>query len=503
MKSLQSRVIVTALAAIAITGVVLVATIALMLRPVLKQAQVNAMTSVLNAAISLEGTLPPEELAQRITKPGVSVVITKNGHFFSDGKGLGQGLGQGPISDEFQLRPLPGFDHRMSGQDDGYMLFEDILPMSQATITVAAANVEAIDVFGQIMAIGVPAMLVLMLVLALVLRRAMRAALKPLDDMTSLATQIASGERGRRLDVAEKDTELGRTAEAFDNMLDSLETSLTRAESAELGMRQLCADVAHELRSPLASIVAGADNLMRSNAKRAAVEQTAIAVVREGNRAARIVRDLTLATQLDNHGVAHTQVNKRSADVVSLVANGVELFASQSAFDVSLAPAPNLKELALFIDPERIHQVLTNLLENANRWAETKITVRTGVAKDAGDGTHSTFWVQVYNDGPAVPDEAREHIFERFVRLEPDRARSTGGSGLGLSISRALVEAHGGTLTCLPAEGGALSGEPIDAPRIGATFEMRLPIVAPPAETPANTSDVAESAAEQASIQDF
>jgi len=496
VKSLQNRVIATALVAIAITGVVLVATIALLLRPVLKQNQADSLNAVLNAAISLEGTVTPTELAQRITKPGVSVVITKDGQAFSDGKGLGAGLGMNGIPGDFQLIPLPGFNHRMTGQDDGYMLVEDFLPNSQSVITVAAANVEALDVFGQIMEIGLPAMLVLMLVIALALRRAMKAALKPLDDMTSLATQIASGERGRRLDVEDKSSELGRTAEAFDNMLDTLESSLARAEDAEDGMRQLCADVAHELRSPLASIVAGADNLMRSDGKRAVVEQTAIAVVREGNRAARIVRDLTLATQLDNNGVAHSQVNKRPTDVVALVASGVELFASRCAFDVKLEADPAFETLDLYLDPERIHQALTNLLENANRWAETKISIRTGIAADKADGKHNSFWVQVYNDGPAVPEAERERIFERFVRLEPDRARSTGGSGLGLSISRALIEAHGGSLICLPAEGGTLSGASLPTElQTGATFELRLPVVAPPAE--------AYALAEQPDIQDF
>ncbi|MEY4366903.1 MAG: hypothetical protein RLZ28_318, partial [Actinomycetota bacterium] len=201
MKSLQSRVIVTALIAITVTGLVLVATIAILMRPVLKQNQADALTAVLNAAIALEGTVTPTELAQRITKPGVSVVITKDGRSFSDGKGLGAGLGLNGIPGDFQLIPLPGFNHRMTGQDDGYLLVEDYLPNSQSIITVAAANVEAIDLFSEIMEIGLPAMLVLMLVIALALRSAMRAALKPLDDMTSLATQIASGERGRRLDV--------------------------------------------------------------------------------------------------------------------------------------------------------------------------------------------------------------------------------------------------------------------------------------------------------------
>jgi|GEM_PF-1291616 len=498
MKSLQNRVIVTALAAVAITGVVLIATIAVLLRPVLKQNQIAALNSVMNNAISLEATLQPEELAKRITRPGVSVVITKDGHNFSDGKGLGQGVSMGMGHGDLNLVPLPGFANRFTGEDDGFMLLEDILPTSQATITVAAANIEAFDVFGQIMAIGVPAMLLLMLVLALALRRAMRRALEPLDEMNKVAKSIAGGgELSERIPVDDEESDLGRTGTAFNEMLDRVEASVHRAEDAEDGMRQLCADVAHELRSPLASIVAGADNLMRSNGKRAVVEQTAIAVVREGNRAARIVRDLTLATQLDNQGVAEKQIHKRVSDVVSLVAGGVESFASRSTFDVSLEADPKLKSLDLFIDPERIHQVLTNLLENANRWAETKITIRTGITDDAADGSHNSFWVQVYNDGPAVPDDQHEHIFERFVRLEPDRARNTGGSGLGLSISRGLIEAHGGSLVCLPNEvpSVSLSGEGSATPAVGATFELRLPVIAPPAE--------AYAAAAEAQTQDF
>jgi len=166
--------------------------------------------------------------------------------------------------------------------------------------------------------------------------------------------------------------------------------------------------------------------------------------------------------------------------VVALVAGAVETFAARSTFDVRLEADPSAKKLDLYVDPERIHQVLTNLLENANRWADTKIVVRTGIAKDNADGAHDSFWVQVYNDGPAVPAEHQEHIFERFVRLEPDRARNTGGSGLGLAISRALSEAHGGTLVCLPNEFDADEAEAAEAH--GATFELRLPVVAPPAE---------------------
>lgn len=440
IKSLRYRVVATALIAVALAGVSVVAVIALFIEPVMKEAQISELKSVLQSAATLDGVVNPDVLAQRVTRSGISVSISQGGHDFDDGK------------------PLGPFAILQKSQD--FLTIEAQLPISGAHITIATANSGSRNAIGQILRIGAPAMLVIMLVLGLVLWRAMKTALRPLDNMTALATKIASGERGGRLDLVpgEESTELGRTATAFNSMLDSLETSLTRAQAAESRLRQLCADVAHELRSPLASIVAAADNLVRNGAKKSQVEQAAISMVREGQRASRIVGDLTLVSQLDIDDLAAQQVTKREFDIVSLVKSVVNETAKHSAFEIELQAAEGLNELRISADPERVTQILHNLLENANRWAESKIQVRIG-------STESDFWLQVLDDGPGVPEAERENIFERFVRLEPDRARSSGGSGLGLAISRSLADAHGGTLIYLA-----------NQTAVGAAFELRLPL---------------------------
>jgi signal transduction histidine kinase len=332
---------------------------------------------------------------------------------------------------------------------------------------VAALNISTFDIYGQILAIGVPTIIVALIVLVFALRWVTGVALRPLNDMTSLAMKITDGSFGERLEVEDPNTELGKTAVAFDKMLDALETSLHRARLAEERLRQLCADVAHELRSPVSSMVAAADNLMRevslgkptAAATRTLAEETAMAVVRDGRRAGRIVGDLTLAAQLDVAELAEREVMKQRVDVSRLLEGAVDSFAIGSDYVVSLEDKAG--ETWVQADPERIQQILTNLLSNASRWTENSIALKTS-------RSGKNWMVTVTDDGPGVPAEYRETIFGRFVRLDTARDRSRGGSGLGLAISRALAEAHGGKLVCL--ENASPSG--------GAVFRLTLPISA-------------------------
>ncbi|OCB44681.1 hypothetical protein A5677_05880 [Mycobacterium malmoense] len=116
------------------------------------------------------------------------------------------------------------------------------------------------------------------------------------------------------------------------------------------------------------------------------------------------------------------------------------LGAAVAGFGVAVASA----------DPTRIAQILSNLLDNARRHtpAGGAITVDVGMRDGAAE-------VTVTDSGPGIPDDERERIFERLVRLDAGRARDHGGAGLGLPIARALAHAHGGELVCLPHEGGA------------------------------------------------
>lgn len=442
-RSLRSRVIFTALAAVALAAVVVTTTIALALGPLLHQNQRAQINQILKKAAQLETTLTADKLADRLSVPGYSVVITKDG-------------------EDIYSKQAGSYVVKTTDNDGRYLTVQAVLPATGVTVTVSALKTDQTALFTQILEIGIPATLLVMLLVALALRRAMQFALRPLDDMTSLATKIAEGERGGRLEVDDPNTELGRTAVAFDLMLDSLEESLTRTQSAENRLRQLCADVAHELRSPISSMVAAADNLIRdlsltkrsAGAQRALAEETMMTVVRDGQRASRIVGDLTLAAQLDVQELAKHEVQKQRIDAKRLIRDTVGGFALTCDFETTLAGAEGSAQIEA--DPVRIQQVINNLLSNANRWTNSTIDVQVEVSQQF-------LTLLVTDDGPGVPDADRENIFGRFVRLDTDRARSKGGSGLGLSISRALAEAHGGTLVCLPRSSGA-------------RFELRLPI---------------------------
>lgn len=443
--SLRFRVAITAVLSVSVSAILILLTMALTIGPVSQRTQENKARQILSRAAVLEGTVATEKLADRLTEPGFSVVITRDGTDYV------------PTGSATIIRTVDS--------DSNYITMRETLPKTGATVTVATLNLGTFDILGQIMKIAIPTILVVLIILVLALGRVTRLALRPLNRMTDLALRIANGERGRRLEAKDPRSELGRTAIAFDTMLDSLETNLTRAELAESRLRQLCADVAHELRSPISSMVAAADNLMRDlslenrnlQGTRQAAEDTAIAVVREGRRASRIVGDLTLAAQLDVAELADREVVKSKSDLNAVLRHTIDDFAFGE--DVSVTSVVPSSQTVANVDAERIQQIVNNLLSNAARWAKSRIEIN--VAETEG------FWsVTVADDGPGIPVGEREHIFERFVRLDADRARNKGGAGLGLAISKALAKAHDGTLRCL--ENSDSLG--------GACFELRLPI---------------------------
>ena len=445
--SLRSRVAATAVASVGISSLLILLSIALAMGPLTQRNQEAKAHTILSRAVALEGKVPTERLADRLSEPGFSVVISRDGTDYL------------PSGSSTIIRSVDSDDH--------YITLSETLPKTGVTVTVATVNLGTFDIFGQILTIGVPTIIVVLVVLVLALGRVTGLALKPLNQMTDLALRIAEGERGRRLEVKDPESELGRTAVAFDKMLDELEASLSRAQLAEARLRQLCADVAHELRSPLSSMVAAADNLMREvnlgrrtqAATRDLAESAAMAVVRDGRRAGRIVGDLTLAAQLDVAELAEREVTKRPTDLNNLLRQTIAGFVIADDYKISAA-IPNQPAMAN-ADPERVQQIITNLLSNASRWANSQIWVDV----HCGGGT----WrLTVRDDGPGVPAHEREHIFDRFVRLDTDRARSRGGSGLGLAISRALAKAHEGELSCIANSTGAS----------GAEFLLSLPTTA-------------------------
>ncbi|BCO79577.1 hypothetical protein MINTM009_33590 [Mycobacterium intracellulare] len=336
------------------------------------------------------------------------------------------------------------------------------LPDGSRVILVADTT-QTTQVTHQLRGLLIAAALVTLLIAALLLIAVSRAALRPLDRLTALATAITTGDRGRRLHPERTDTELGRAASAFDGMLDALETSERRArraadtaQRAETATRRFLVDAAHELRTPIAGIQVAAEQLAHGASEHPDDGQyrRADLLLSDARRAGRLVSDMLDLSRID----AGLALERDDVDVAAVLDGEVDR-AAMLAPQITVR-RNGLPSLTLQADATRLSQIVSNLLDNARRYtpAGGAITVDLGAHDDVAE-------VTITDTGPGIPDDERDRVFERLVRLDAGRARDHGGAGLGLAIARALARAHGGELVCLPHEGGA-------------QFRLSLPITA-------------------------
>lgn len=280
-----------------------------------------------------------------------------------------------------------------------------------------------------------------------------RSATRPVDEMIDAAAAIADGDLSRRVPELDPSTELGQLSVALNKMLIKIEEGVTAERAARERLRQFVADASHELRTPLTTIIGYAELRTKSGTAFAQVEDQAWdRIESESRRMARLTEDLLTLARL-----GHAQ--ELEASEVDLVAIGHGLVEDHRTVDPErpidfIAP----DSLVISGDAERLHQVLSNLI--ANTRVHTPPGTRVELAVESGDRTAT---VRVTDTGPGIPADSLEAVFERFYRADQSRARQSGGSGLGLAIVRAIVEAHGGTVT---------AG---NAPQGGAQFTVTLP----------------------------
>lgn len=383
----------------------------------------------------------PQQIVNRVGVDGVLASLE-----LRDGTVLGSTVPAGPGVTSVTTG-LPG-----TGRVDGARL-----TLSVNTSLVSGAR----DTLRRTLLVSGLAALVLS---ALLVAVAVRLALRPLDAMAALAQRIATGSRGSRLAPSRTDTEIGRTAQAFDEMLDELEGAETRARRAEEQTRAFLADAAHELRTPLAGVSAAAETLLQHRDQLSTEEQEHLEalLVGEARRAGRLVADLLSLARLDaGTAPGHDPVDLRG--LAEVEAGRARLVWPGTTIRV----AGDVEPVAG--DAQALGGVLRNLLDNATRAAGPDGTVQV-LLRGAG----STAVVDVVDDGPGVPETDRERIFERLVRLDAARSADAGGSGLGLAIARETARAYGGDLVCLTAPEGR-----------GAQFRLTLPASPPAAAHPA------------------
>jgi heavy metal sensor kinase len=255
-----------------------------------------------------------------------------------------------------------------------------------------------------------------------------RGALRPVEQMTTRADAIDIGDLSQRIAVPEADDELAHLARTLNAMLERLEGGVAARE-------RLIADASHELRAPLAAMRSEIEVSLRHDAlepgARAVLESTREEVVRMG----RIVDDLLTLARADG-GRLDLLVERLDLRAVADSAGRRAVGAAGAPVEIRVEGEPAMVRG----DRDRLEQVVGNLLDNAVRVAPRGTRVDVRAWRHDGEAG-----ITVSDEGPGVPPEARERIFERFSREDPARGRS-GGAGLGLAICREIVLAHGGRI---------------------------------------------------------
>lgn len=277
-----------------------------------------------------------------------------------------------------------------------------------------------------------------------------RRAFRPVDDLTKTAMAIYHADNlDQRVAVPAANDEIGRLSQAFNEMLDRL----ARLFGAQ---QRLVADVSHEMRTPL-TVIRGNVDLLR--AMGCADQESLDALTRESDRMTRLVGDLLLLSQADA-GVLPMQFQAVALNQVisDVERSGQVLAASRVAMVAEAEPG-----LSVQADPDRLKQVLLNLVDNA-----IKHTPDGGTVTLAASPSYNGFIrIAVSDTGIGIPEQDIPYVFERFYRVDKSRSRANGGSGLGLSIARSIVEAHHGRIVV-----SSRAGQ-------GTTFDVYLPVAQP------------------------
>ncbi|TQS40574.1 sensor histidine kinase [Cryptosporangium phraense] len=297
-------------------------------------------------------------------------------------------------------------------------------------VAVPASEVhESVRVVRVVLLTGYAILLVLLVIMAW---RMVGAALHAVEELRTGAEAIAVGRGSVRDGGGAERLPLPRAHDEIFRLTVTLNSMLARLDAARARQRAFVADAAHELRSPLASL--------RTQIEVAEVTSTPAEpaeLLADVSRLTRLVDDLLLLARMDDGPVRH-----RPPEPVELavVADAAVARSAGARVPVVRVDRPGAASAVVEGDEDGLTRVVTNLVENAVRYADSGVEVRLG-----SDGGRAT--LEVVDDGPGIPAADRERVFARFTRRDDARDRDSGGSGLGLAIAREIVRRHDGTIT--------------------------------------------------------
>jgi two-component system, OmpR family, sensor kinase len=272
-------------------------------------------------------------------------------------------------------------------------------------------------------------------------------AIRPIEHISATAVKIAAGELSQRIDIADTDTELGRLAGV-------LNSTFTRLEAAFSQQGRFTSDAAHELRTPVSVILTQAQTALARERTASEFRKTVEACERAAQRMRRLIESLLELARLDAGQEPMKRIRFDLSRIVRECVDLVQPIADERGVKIHC----DLRGLECDGDPDRIAQVITNLLTNAIQYNKEQGEVRLSAQIQNG-----TAVLTVADTGHGISADDLPHVFDRFYRADQARTSLSGRTGLGLAISKAIVAAHGGNI------------EVTSQPGAGTTFTVRLP----------------------------
>jgi heavy metal sensor kinase len=274
-------------------------------------------------------------------------------------------------------------------------------------------------------------------------------AIRPIEDISATAVKISAGDLSQRISVTDTENELGRLAGV-------LNSTFARLEAAFAQQQQFTSDAAHELRTPISVMLTQTQTALNRERSGAEYRETLEACQRASQRMRKLIESLLELARLD----AGQEQLKRLRFDFSQMANDCAELVRPLANEHGVKILSELAPLEITGDSERLAQVVTNLLTNAIQYNRPGGEVRVKLESQGGVAV-----LTVSDTGPGISTGDLPHVFERFYRGDKSRTVSNGNAGLGLAISKAIVEAHGGTI------------EVSSKPDAGTAFTVVLPVV--------------------------
>jgi signal transduction histidine kinase len=279
---------------------------------------------------------------------------------------------------------------------------------------------------------------------------------RPLEALVDAAGRLAAGNRSSRVEVGGL-AETAALGKAFNEMATELELEASERDQLDRMKDEFVLTASHELRSPLTSVQGFAELLIMDRDSLTQRQVETVEIILDNCR--HLVRLLNDLLDLARSDAGRLAIRPRPTQLAPLVADVVRTMrgqADKSEQTLTEAIEPNLPLVE--VEPDRIRQILVNLVTNAHEYSPERASIQVSV-RVADDAVE----INVTDNGPGIPPGQMEHIFERFVRGDAGLTQRVGGTGLGLAITKSLVELHGGTIA-VDSEVGR-----------GSTFTVRLP----------------------------